>query len=118
MCGQGRDVSGRRRGGGGVLCWDGGVDVDDGCGVVDVGGGRDEEEASGVVFVEAGLMKFVMRSGTVAGVTLSMQMNAGRRMTVEESWFVGVELPSTEGTEVWWMGMFEADSLSVCEPLC
>ena len=36
----------------------------------------------GVVVVGAGLMCWRMRSGTVAGVTLSMNVKAGRRRTV------------------------------------
>jgi len=70
---------------------------------------------SGVVVVDDWLMKFVISSWTFEGVTLSMQTNAGRRMTVDVSWWlpVGVEVPLAIGVaDGWWTGMFEADSFS------
>lgn len=48
-------------------------------------------------------MKFVINSDTFAGVTLSMQIKAGRRMTVEVSRaFVGVEVPLANGVDDGW----------------
>lgn len=44
--------------------------------------GEDFGPRRGVVVVGAGLMCWRMRSGTVAGVTLSMNVKAGRRRTV------------------------------------
>lgn len=60
----------------------------------------------GVVVVGVGLMWWRMRSGTVAGVTLSMKVKAGRRRTV-----VGAE---AAGWLSWLSGRgrLEAESMS------
>lgn len=55
---------------------------------------------NGVLFVGPGLTKRVMRSGTFAGVTLSMNCQEGRSRTME-LW-----------SEWSGMGMLEADSMS------
>jgi hypothetical protein len=66
-------------------------------------------ERNGVLFVGPGLTKPVMRSGTFAGVTLSMNCHDGSRRTMElwSEW---------SGT-----GMLEADNMSFCAksgPIC
>lgn len=63
-------------------------------------------EVRGVVVVGAQLICWRIRSGTVAGVTLSTNVKAGRRRTV-----VGAE---AAGKSSWFCGsgMFEADSIN------
>jgi hypothetical protein len=56
----------------------------------------------GALFVGPGFMKFVMSSGVLAGVTLSMNCQAGSRRTMELS------------SEWFGMGMSEAESMSFC----
>jgi len=60
----------------------------------------------GVVLVGVGLMWWRMRSGTVAGVTLSMKVKAGRRRTV-----VGAEGAGWSSWS-WGRGRLEAESMS------
>jgi hypothetical protein len=61
--------------------------------------------AKGVVFVGAVLTQCWMRSGTAAGVTLSMNLKAGRSRRVVRTW------PSGSECEVCGIGMLEAESI-------
>jgi hypothetical protein len=63
---------------------------------------EDVRAPSGELFVELGFTKFVISSGTFAGVTLSMNCHDGSRSTIElwSEW---------SGT-----GMSDAESISFC----
>jgi hypothetical protein len=65
----------------------------------------EEGSAKGVVFVGAVLTQCLMRSGTAAGVTWSMNLKAGRSRSVVRTW------PSGSECEVCGMGMLEAESI-------